>query len=62
MRTPHQQARLLLLRLISYLTLPLKLRGRYPFIRSPSVDRIVLIRPDHLGDLLFTTPANTPNC
>jgi lipopolysaccharide heptosyltransferase II len=29
----------------------------YPFIRSPSVDRILLIRPDHLGDLLFTTPA-----
>ncbi len=65
-RTPRQRIRLLLLRLIPYLTWPLKLRRRHPLIvrlsahdevRSPSVDRIVLIRPDHLGDLLFTTPA-----
>jgi ADP-heptose:LPS heptosyltransferase len=54
METPHQQIRLLLLRLIPYLTRPLKLRRSYPLIRSPSV---ALIRPDHLGDLLFTTPA-----
>jgi len=53
-RTPRQRIRLLLLRLIPYLTWPLKLRRRHPLIRSPS---IVLIRPDHLGDLLFTTPA-----
>ena len=56
-RTPRQQVRLLLLRLIRYLTWPLKLQGRPPRIRSPSVDRILLIRPDHLGDLLFTSPA-----
>jgi len=55
--TLRQQVRLLLLRLIPYLTWPLKLRRRHPLIRSPSVDRILLIRPDHLGDLLFTTPA-----
>jgi lipopolysaccharide heptosyltransferase II len=54
MRTPHQQVRLLLLRLIPYLSWPLKLRRSHRLIRSPSV---VLIRPDHLGDLLFTTPA-----
>jgi lipopolysaccharide heptosyltransferase II len=53
-RTPRQRIRLLLLRLIPYLTWPLKLRRRHPLIRSPSV---ALIRPDHLGDLLFTTPA-----
>ena len=56
-RTPRQRIRLLLLRLIPYLTWPLKLRRSHPFIRFPSVDRILLIRPDHLGDLLFTTPA-----
>ena len=50
----RQRVRLLLLRLIPYLTWPLKLRRSHPFIRSPSV---ALIRPDHLGDLLFTTPA-----
>jgi lipopolysaccharide heptosyltransferase II len=53
-RTPRQRIRLLLLRLIPYLTWPLKLRRSHPLIRSPSV---ALIRPDHLGDLLFTTPA-----
>jgi len=57
MRTPHQQVRLLLLRLIPYLTWPLTLRRKHLPIHSPSVDRILLIRPDHLGDLLFTTPA-----
>jgi lipopolysaccharide heptosyltransferase II len=56
-RTPRQRIRLLLLRLIPYLTWPLKLRRKHPLIRSPSADRILLIRPDHLGDLLFTTPA-----
>ena len=53
-RTPRQRIRLLLLRLIPYLTWPLKLRRSHPLIRSPSV---ALIRPDHLGDILFTTPA-----
>ena len=54
MRTLRQQVRLLLLRLIPYLTWPLKLRRKHPLIHSPS---IALIRPDHLGDFLFTTPA-----
>ena len=53
-RTARQRMRLLLLRLIPYLIQPPRPRERYPFIRSPSV---VLIRPDHLGDLLFATPA-----
>ena len=57
MRTTRQQVRLLLLRLIPYLTWPLKPRRKHPLIRSPSVDRILLVRPDHLGDLLFTIPA-----
>ncbi len=56
-RTRRQRIRLSLLRLIPYLTWPLKPRKHHPSIRSPSVDRILLIRPDHLGDLLFTTPA-----
>ncbi len=56
-RTPRQRIRLLLLRLIPYLTWPLKLLRSHPLIRFPSVYRILLIRPDHLGDLLFTTPA-----
>jgi lipopolysaccharide heptosyltransferase II len=53
-RTTRQRIRLLLLRLIPYLTWPLKLPSRqsHPFARS-----IVLIRPDHLGDILFSTPA-----
>ena len=57
MRTPRQRIRLLLLHLIRYVTWPLKLRRSHSPIRFPSVDRILLIRPDHLGDLLFTTPA-----
>jgi lipopolysaccharide heptosyltransferase II len=57
MGTPRQRIRLFLLRLMPYLTWPLRLRGRLSLTRSPSVDRILLIRPDHLGDLLFTTPA-----
>ena len=53
-RTPRQLVRLFLLRLIPSLAKPLKLSSR----RShPSPRSIVLIRPDHLGDLLFTTPA-----
>jgi len=50
-RTPRQQARLFLLRLIPSLARPPS-RQSYPSPRS-----ILLIRPDHLGDLLFTTPA-----
>jgi len=51
MKTPHQQARLFLLRLIANLVSPSR-RQSHPSPRS-----IVVIRPDHLGDLLFTTPA-----
>ncbi|MGA9351611.1 MAG: glycosyltransferase family 9 protein, partial [Anaerolineae bacterium] len=53
-RTPRQQARLFLLRLIPNLARPLKLSSRRSYRPARS---IVLIRPDHLGDLLFTTPA-----
>ena len=54
MRTRRQQARLFLLRLIPNLARPLKLSRHQS---HPSPRSIVLIRPDHLGDLLFTTPA-----
>ena len=56
MRTRRQQARSFLLRLIPNLAGPLKLSTcqSYPSARFRS---IVLIRPGHLGDLLFTTPA-----
>jgi len=53
-RTPRQQVRLFLLRLIPNLLRPLKLSSRQS---HPSPQSILLIRPDHLGDLLFTTPA-----
>ena len=53
-RPPRQRIRLLLLRLIPYLTWPLKLLSHQS---HPSPQSILLIRPDHLGDLLFTTPA-----
>ena len=53
-RTPRQQARLFLLRLIPSLASPLKLPSRQSYASAQS---ILLIRPDHLGDLLFTTPA-----
>ncbi|MFQ5812561.1 MAG: lipopolysaccharide heptosyltransferase II [Anaerolineae bacterium] len=53
-RTPRQQARLFLLHLIPNLARPLKLLSRQSYLSARS---IVLIRPDHLGDLLFTTPA-----
>ena len=51
-RSRRQQVRLALLRLFARLTAPfLPTSG----LRPPS--SILLIRPDHLGDLLFTTPA-----
>ncbi len=36
-----------------------EIAARMPFIpcRKPRVERILLIRPDHLGDVLLTTPA-----
>jgi lipopolysaccharide heptosyltransferase II len=53
-RTLRQQARLFLLRLIPSLAKPLKLSSHQS---HPSPQSILLIRPDHLGDLLFTIPA-----
>jgi lipopolysaccharide heptosyltransferase II len=51
-RTRRQQVRLALLRLFARLSAPfLPISNLHP----PS--SILLIRPDHLGDLLFTTPA-----
>jgi ADP-heptose:LPS heptosyltransferase len=49
--TQRQRLRLVLLRTFARLT-------RSPVPRPlPSAPRILVIRPDHLGDLLFTTPA-----
>jgi lipopolysaccharide heptosyltransferase II len=58
-RTNRQRVRLALLRLFARLSAPFlpPSNVQYPIsdIRPPS--SILLIRPDHLGDLLFTTPA-----
>ncbi len=54
MRTRRQQVRLLLLRLIPNLIKPFE-RADHSSHMSPR--SILLIRPDHLGDVLFTTPA-----
>ena len=51
-RTRRQQARLALLRLFARLAI---LHSPLSTLHSPL--SILLIRPDHLGDLLFTTPA-----
>jgi ADP-heptose:LPS heptosyltransferase len=50
-RTPRQRLRLALLRAFARL-----IRARLA-PRAPHPLRILVIRPDHLGDLLFTTPA-----
>jgi len=50
-RTPRQQVRLFLLRLIPSAAKPPSRPSH------PSPQSILLVRPDHLGDLLFTTPA-----
>ncbi len=52
-RTPRQAARLLLLRALAALTAPF----RRPRARRQPPARILVLRPDHLGDALFTTPA-----
>ncbi len=54
MRTGRQQIRLFLLRLIPNLIKPSK---QSEHLDHGSPRSIVLIRPDHLGDVLFTTPA-----
>jgi len=54
MRTGRQQARLFLLRLIPDLIKPFKQPDHSSHVSPRS---IILIRPDHLGDVLFTTPA-----
>lgn len=53
-RTYRQRVRLALLRLFARLTTPL-----FPCTLSlvPRPTHILIIRPDHIGDLLFTTPA-----
>jgi len=57
--TRRQQARLALLRLFARLSVPVlslsNLHSPISTLQSPL--SILLIRPDHLGDLLFTTPA-----
>jgi lipopolysaccharide heptosyltransferase II len=57
--TRRQQVRLALLRLFSRLSAPFfpisNLKSQISNLHPPS--SILLIRPDHLGDLLFTTPA-----
>jgi lipopolysaccharide heptosyltransferase II len=58
-RTRRQQVRLVLLRLFARLSVPVlslsNLHSPISTLQSPL--SILLIRPDHLGDLLFTTPA-----
>jgi lipopolysaccharide heptosyltransferase II len=58
-RTRRQQVRLALLRLFARLSTPLSpisnIQSQISNLHIPS--SILLVRPDHLGDLLFTTPA-----
>ena len=55
--TPRQRLRLALLRAISNNPIPLRSAPGtiVPNLQSP-ISNILLIRPDHLGDLLFSTP------
>ena len=53
-RTKRQQVRLALLRLFARLAAPFLPTSD---LQLPTPNSILLIRPDHLGDLLFTTPA-----
>lgn len=58
--TPRQRVRLALLRVLARLTHPLapQLPSRsLAEVRSTLGFRILVIRPDHMGDLLFVTPA-----
>lgn len=54
MSARRQRLRLILLRAFAALSSPLRLRRVSPLSEAP---RILLIRPDHIGDLLFATPA-----
>jgi len=56
-RTKRQQVRLALLRLFARLTTPFLPNTQYPIPDPQYPLSILLIRPDHLGDLLFTTSA-----
>ena len=47
--------RRLVLKTVAWLSAPLLSRGRSSLQREPS--HILVIRPDHIGDVLFTTPA-----
>lgn len=60
LRTPRQRLRLLLLRLFARLTRNPGFQpgdAKHTEESPPQPARILVIRPDHLGDLLFTTPA-----
>ncbi len=54
MSPSRQRLRLALLRAFAALSSPLR-RGRLHVL--PAAPRILVIRPDHIGDLLFATPA-----
>ncbi len=54
MSARRQRLRLILLRAFAALSSPLRLRRFSSLSETP---RILLIRPDHIGDLLFATPA-----
>lgn len=54
MRASHQRLRRALLQVLAALPLPAMPSARGMERQSP---RILLIRPDHIGDLLFATPA-----
>jgi lipopolysaccharide heptosyltransferase II len=57
-KSPRHRLRLALLRAFGYLTSPFQ-SANYTTSQTSSSDtpRILVIRPDHMGDLLFTTPA-----
>ena len=54
MSARRQRLRLTLLRAFAALSSPFRLRRLSPLSEAP---RILLMRPDHIGDLLFATPA-----
>ena len=55
--TPRHRLRLALLRAFAHLTSPFQSADYTVYQTSPPTLRILVIRPDHLGDLLFATPA-----
>jgi len=57
MPSRREKARLAGLKLVAHMTSPFINRGPSPEQPLGERPRILLIRPDHIGDLLFTTPA-----